>query len=277
MQLAPLYLDRPLISLDGDPSAIAAPAIAQRQRLAAAVADLSDEELRRPSRCDGWSGVDVLSHLDGTNRFWSMSIGAAVAGEPGRVLQGFDPVATPAAMVDAGRDRQPREVVEAVVASTDELVADIAAIDADAWTLLGEAPPGHLTLSAVVHHALWDSWVHERDILLPLGVEPVEEADEVAAGLRYAATLGPAIGRTMGDERRGRMVVIGHEPAVAFTVDVAELVTVTTLAEPIDAADATGPSVSLLEAFSARAPFPEAPDDGCAWMLRGLAVAFDQA
>lgn len=276
MQLAPLYLDRPLIVLDGDPSAIAGPTITQRQRLVDTVAGLSDDQLRRPSRCDEWSGVDVIAHLDGTNRFWSMSIASATAGAPSRVLDGFDPVATPAAMVEAGRGRSPSEVVDAFARSTAGLIDDLASVRDDAWEMLGEAPPGHVTLSAVVHHALWDSWIHERDILLPLGIEPVVAPDEVAAGLRYAAALGPAVGLITGEQRSGRMVVAGDDPDVAFAVGIADQITVTALAEPVDAADITGSSVALLEAFSARGPFPRELDDERSWMTRGLAKAFDQ-
>lgn len=276
MQLAPLYLDRPLIVLDGDPSAIAAPTIAQRQRLVETVTGLSDDELWRPSRCDEWSGVDVIAHLDGTNRFWSMSIAAARAGEPGRVLDGFDPVATPAAMVEAGRGRSPSEVVDALAASTARLIDDISSVPSDAWEMLGEAPPGHSTLSAVIHHALWDSWVHERDILVPLGIDVVAASDEITAGLRYAAALGPAIGRTTGEERTGRLVVAGDDPDLAFAVDIAEQIAVITLTPRVESADIAGSSVALLEAFSARGPFPQQLGDDSSWMLLGLRAAFDQ-
>ena len=40
-------------------------------------------------------------------------------------------------------------------------------------------------MSDVLHHALWDAWIHERDVLLPLGVSPTEEPDEVAALLDW--------------------------------------------------------------------------------------------
>ncbi len=105
MQLAPRYTERPLITLDGDPSAIGTSTIAQRRRLVGIATGLSDDELAAPSRCDGWSVADVLAHLDGTNRFWSMSIAGGLTGEPTRMLDGFDPVATPAAMVEGGRTR----------------------------------------------------------------------------------------------------------------------------------------------------------------------------
>ena len=35
--------------------------------------------------------------------------------------------------------------------------------------------------------ASWSTLVHERDILLPLGLTPTEVADETVASLRYAA------------------------------------------------------------------------------------------
>ena len=47
--------------------------------------------------------------------------------------------------------------------------------------------------------------------------------------------------------------------------------------ESVEAADVAGSSVALLEAFSARGPFPGALDDECSWMFHGLAQAFDQA
>ncbi|MGH9134102.1 MAG: hypothetical protein ACRDZZ_09210, partial [Ilumatobacteraceae bacterium] len=40
----------------------------------------------------------------------------------------------------------------------------------------------------------WDAWIHERDIVLPLGRTPVEEVDEITACLTYGASLrGPAV------------------------------------------------------------------------------------
>lgn len=276
MQLAPRYLDRPLILLDGEPNSIAQPTITQRQRLANSAVELGDA-LLGPSRCEGWSGLDVLAHLDGTNRFWSMSIAAAVAGEPSRVLAGFDPVATPAAMVDAGRDRPAAEVLDSFVESTNRLVDDIAAIPTDDWNVLGEAPPGHMTIGAVMHHALWDSWVHERDVLLPLDVTPVEEPDEIRAALRYAAALSPALGTASGRRRTGQVVVAGNEPDVVFAVTVDDDVAVSSCSDPGDDTVVRGSSVALLEAFSARGPFPSPVDDSWGWILQGLAEAFDQA
>lgn len=59
-----------------------------------------------------------------------------------------------------------RDVRRASAQSPNDLLGSLEAVD---WEALAEAPPGHITVSAVTHHALWDSWIHERDVLLPLG------------------------------------------------------------------------------------------------------------
>ena len=69
----------------------------------AALADLTDAEWAAPSRCDGWSVQDVVAHLAGVNGFWALSITKGREGEPTRYLTRFDPVDTPAQMVEAAR------------------------------------------------------------------------------------------------------------------------------------------------------------------------------
>ena len=87
-----------------------------------------------------------------------------------------------------------------------------------------EAPPGHLSVSVVAHHALWDSWVHERDILVPLGVVPAVEADEVAACLRYAAALAPAVALNGGAVAAGRLAITASDPDLDLLVEVGDAV-----------------------------------------------------
>ena len=87
------------------------------------------------------------------------------------------------------------------MASTEALCRQFETLDDGGWSTLAEAPHGHVTISAMALHALWDSWVHERDILLPLGLAPEHHDDEVAASLRYAAALGPAFALSRGADR----------------------------------------------------------------------------
>lgn len=275
MQLNPRYGSDPVLTMDGDPAAIAAPAIRQRRRLADTLAGLSDEQWRHPSRCAGWTARDVIVHLESTNGFWAFATKAGVGGEPTRFLQTFDPVASPAQMV-AANEISPAELLERFVASNEALAGVWTACSGADWDALAEAPPGHISVSAVAHHALWDSWVHERDVLLPLGIVPPEEADEVTACLRYAAALGPALAVTRGLDRRGTFAVGADDPAVDAVVEIGDRVHVRAGTADADLC-LTGPAVELLEALSIRRPLPQQPSPETAWMLQGLSTTFDNS
>jgi uncharacterized protein (TIGR03083 family) len=274
MLLNPRYGPDPVLTLDGDPAAIAAPAIRQRRRLAATLATLDDEQWRHPTRCQGWTARDVIVHLDSTNSFWSLTTAAATRGEPTQYLATFDPVASPAHMVARANETSPAEVLDRFVASTDSL-ADLWSSFGDAdWSAVGEAPPGHISVSAVTHHALWDSWVHERDVLLPLGIDATEEPDEVTSCLRYVAALGPALDLNRGNPRRGALAVRASDPAVEAVVEIGDRVHVRTGAGDADLC-LSGSAVELLEAFSIRRPFPQQPPAETSWIVQGLSTTFD--
>lgn len=282
MQLSPRYGSDPLITLDGPPSGVLAPAVRQRRRLVAALEGLDAAQWAHPSRCEGWSTRDVIVHLDSTNAFWAFSIGAGVKGEPTQFLVGFDPAASPAELVAAAGDTTDAEVLERFSASTEALASLLESLDEAAWSALAEAPPGHLHVGAVVHHALWDAWIHERDVLLPLGIEPEVHDDEVAACLRYVAALAPAFAVSLGSHGSGRLRIDATRPARSFEVEVGDEVLVRDAVS--DGADGTGAevrltgdAVELLEALSSRAPLAQPVPDGAEWMVEGLAKAFDQA
>lgn len=274
MQLAPRYGDDPIVTLDGDPAAVLGPTVRQRRRLAATLSAFSPEDWAHPSRCEGWSAADVIVHLDSTNAFWTFSITSGLQGKPTRFLATFDPVASPAELVANAPAVEPAELLARFVASTEALAATLESVAEDDWTRLAESPPGHVSISALAHHALWDSWVHERDILLPLGMTVAEEPDEVAACLRYAAALSPALAVSRGDRRTGVLAVATTEPSVEFTVSVDDRAEVRTGAAPADLR-LVGDAVQLLEALSLRRPLDQLIPTEVSWMLEGLAVTFD--
>lgn len=277
MQLSPRYDGPPLLLLDlpgGDPSE---PVLRQRQRLAEALADLDAEQWAAPSRCEGWSAQDVVTHLVSTNQFWAISITAGLSGEPTRFLATFDPVASPAQMVAKARGRAPAAVLEGFVESNLALAAALASVDEGAWcTTVAEAPPGHVALRAVALHALWDSWVHERDVL-PLGLPAVVEDDEVVGCLQYGAALGPAFLASAGSTRVGAYVVEATDPQLRCVVELGATVRVHDGDAPDGAVRITGSAVDLLEALSYRIPLDVDVPSGDAWMFGGLAEVFDRA
>lgn len=97
MKIRPRYGTDPLLTYEGDPAAVAAPAVRQRLRLARTLAGFGSQEWEAPSRCARWTNRDVVVHLASANRFWVHSISQARRGTPSQVLAAFDPVATPQA------------------------------------------------------------------------------------------------------------------------------------------------------------------------------------
>jgi uncharacterized protein (TIGR03083 family) len=209
MKVSPRYDAEPIVRLDGAPGAVGVPLLRQRRRFADVLSSLSPDQWATPSRCEGWSVQDIAAHLAGTDQFWNLAITSGLSGAPTRMLVGFDPKATPAALVDAERGASPTDTLAAFRKATEALCSIVASLDDEGWTALAEAPPGHVTVSAAAHHALWDSWVHERDVLVPLGMAQDEEPDEIVAILRYVAALkprarAPVAGATHRDARPRR-------------------------------------------------------------------------
>lgn len=276
MLLTPLY-DRPsFLQVDLPLADPAVPLLRQRRRLASLLGGLDDEQWAAASRCEGWTVQDVVAHLVSTNQFWAFSIGAGLAGEPTRFLATFDPVTSPPELVEAARSQSPADVLDQFVATNEAIGKIVVELDDDGWSTLGEAPPGHVPLHAVALHALWDSWIHERDIVLPLGLTPVEEPDEIAGCLRYSAALSPAFAVAGGTTRHGAIAVEVTDPDIDFVVDVGESVVVRAGVAPVGALRLTGPAVELVEALSFRGPLPCPVADDHQWLLDGLAQVFDR-
>jgi uncharacterized protein (TIGR03083 family) len=275
MKIRPRYGTDPLITYDGDPAAVASPAVTQRLRLARTLAGFGSREWEAPSRCAGWTNRDVVAHLASTNRFWVHSITQARRGTPSQVLAAFDPVATPAGLVAAAGNSPPAEVLDAYVKSTNALVDLLGSLTGGEWTMLGESPLGHVSVSAVVRHALWDAWVHERDITLGVGLVPAVEVDEVDAGLRCVAALGPAFGILLGDlgDQRLAATVTTRDPTIGFTIKVDQGVRVTADFAPAAPVAVHGCAVDVLEGLSLRAPIHLEPE--WQWLTAGLTRSFE--
>ena len=274
MKLSPRYEQPTIISIDGAADDQLAPVVRQRQRLAKTLAGLSDDEWNTPSRCDGWTVQDVVAHIVSVNTFWQMSTMAGLAGAPTRVLENFDPAATPPMIIAPMRALPPAEVLEQFVSSNDGYIDVLVALDHAGWSTLGEAPPGHVPIRLLAQHALWDCWVHERDIALPLGFTPTVEDDEVLSCLRYAAALSSAFAISNGDPISGVFAIETTDPQSCFTIEIGESVTVRDGAAPKDAPCLRGDAVALVEALSIRSPLPDSTPAEWRRVLAGLEAAF---
>jgi uncharacterized protein (TIGR03083 family) len=274
MLVSPRYDGPPIISITGRPGDQLAPVLRQRRRLEAMLVDLGDDDWSSASRCDEWTVQDVVAHMVGVNTFWNASVRAGLGGTPTRLLVGFDPATTPALMVDAMRDLAPQEILDQFVTSNQTFLGVLAQLDDTGWTTVAESPAGHVPIRIVAHHALWDCWIHERDIALPLGLNPPLEPDEVASCLRYAAALSPGLAIATGHVLGGRFAVEATDPSLSCLLDVGESVTVRDGRAPPEVPCLRGDAVTLVEALSIRTSMPASAPPEWLRLLDGLAAAF---
>lgn len=275
MQLQPRYGDRPVLLIDLPALRGPHPVVRQRRRLEAHLQAMPEDAWRRPSRCEGWSAQDVITHLTSTNQFWDVSVQQGLAGSPTRLLASFDPVASPAELVAQQGSVPPADTLAAFVDSNRSLLVTVEALDDAQLEVTAEAPPGHLPVRHVLDHALWDAWVHERDILLPQGEAAVEDAEEVLTSLRYAAGLGRAVALISGGDE-GAALITATGPDARLVVEVgSDQVRIHDGDVPPGAHHLEGPAVELLEMLSRRdvgRPRPAAVE----WLSAGLAEVFDE-
>jgi uncharacterized protein (TIGR03083 family) len=274
MLVSPRYEGPPIMSIAGEPGDQLEPVVRQRRRFESMLQGLGVDDWCSASRCEGWTVQDVVAHIVGVNAFWQASVRAGLAGSPTRVLVGFDPVETPALMVAPMRELSPGEVLEQFVASNDAFLDVIGGLSDAGWAALAEAPPGHLPIRLVVQHALWDCWVHERDVALPLGLIPPSEPDEVGSALRYVGALGPAFAVQSGGPRQGVYALEATDPTVHMVLDVGESVVARDDVAPTGAPCLRGDAVALVEALSLRVPLPPSAPRGWRQSLEVLATVF---
>ncbi len=278
MKVNPRY-DAPIATIAGEPGCHLEPLARQRRRLHALLAGLSDDDWGHPSRCDAWAIRDVVAHLVTVGEFWNVSATSALAGEPTRWLTGFDPAATPPQLVAALSDLSTDDLLTRLIAADEALIATLSAMTPTEWSTKAETPAGHVPIQLLAQHALWDAWIHERDIALPLGLEPLHEADEIAGSLQFAAAVSPVLALVVGHDTptTDTLTVDASDPHVAFRIDIGDVVTVSVQSSDDTAPCLRGDAVELTEALTLRVPMPPSAPPEWLDLLTGLQAAFDIA
>ncbi|MDQ1402228.1 MAG: hypothetical protein QOG03_544 [Actinomycetota bacterium] len=232
-----------------------------RKRFLDALAGLSEEQWAAKTRCDAWNAKDVVQHLVSADGFWALTLQGRTNPEPTAFLRGFDPTTSPDEFIAPTREKGSGEALEAIAASTEQLAAALDGIGDDEWSLVSESPFGHMPVSVITSHALWDSWLHERDILLPLGqTVPVEE-DELLTAAAFTLFLGGAQGGVLDDvdsvgdgpdDAIDASVAFDDLPGRALRVRIDRNVVVE--AGTVDDVAQGGSALEFVEAVSGRAP-----------------------
>jgi uncharacterized protein (TIGR03083 family) len=202
------------IHVDVAPAATLTAYARHRRRFAAEVASLDEAALAVQSRCSLWSVADVLRHChdvdDWMQALWSGS-------RP--PFTSFDPIMTPHEFVVAGRAISDLEARDRFVSSCETMAADVGSSGPERWGLTSVSPVGFVPWWLSALHVFFDSWIHERDVLVPLGVSvPVEEAEALPVLAYSFAIVGTLIKESTDVVVAGVRVVTGEPPAKATPV-----------------------------------------------------------
>jgi uncharacterized protein (TIGR03083 family) len=163
--------------------------IRRESAVVARVAAETPPESNVPS-CPAWTLRDLVIHLGAVQRFWAANIRAAKPDEPDLTAGDPDDASYPRP-VDA-------ELSTWMEASTDDLVAAIEAVPADApcWTWWGEPR----TAGAVARHQVQEAAVHRWDAEAAAGTPGPLDADAAADAVDefLAVSLGDALDGLQG-------------------------------------------------------------------------------
>jgi uncharacterized protein (TIGR03083 family) len=140
------------------------------------VRSLSDEELRAPSRCEGWAAGDVAAHVIGTMADITQ----------GRFEGQGTPEVTERQVVER-RGRTAAELADELRAAGEVAPTLLGAFDDEAWA--APAPGGFdFSLGEGVEALWYDAFVHADDIRAATG-RPSERGDGVRASVEHVVTL----------------------------------------------------------------------------------------
>jgi uncharacterized protein (TIGR03083 family) len=206
-----------------------------RRRVRGWLDSLPDADWTGPTRCESWDTTALVRHMASASQFLGYTLHQATDGEPTTLLRGMDTRGTVEAAASMLGDLTPRAARE-VLGSMDTAVdAELERMSDTGWSAMAEAPPGQLPSHLVVSHFLFDSWVHEYDLMLPRGEGPVVDPLEAEVVVRYLigfATVATGSGapldlRLTGPDLRigidvvdgAVTVVVGSAPGGAYVIE----------------------------------------------------------
>jgi uncharacterized protein (TIGR03083 family) len=226
----------------------------QRQRFVAALREFGPGDWAAPSRCTDWSAHDVIRHLCDCNAI----IKAWVTGTGYHELDlttGYDPRTTPGEQLAASADETPDASRSRFVATTEELLTVARAQLARSRTSDIRLPYGPMDWTVGPLHGFWDSWLHERDVLLAQGREHPTDGDALTYVAAYGLFLAAAVASVFFSDRVHEKLALSGDGGGVFDLDSRDGVTLTVTrvttggppaAEVVDALAGRSPAAAVL-------------------------------
>lgn len=218
----------------------------QRQRFTAILSGFAPGDWPAPTRCADWSAHDVVRHLcDGTMKL-------AAAGPDDRTLDlssGFDPRITPRGWPAVSATESPAATLARLLAATDDMLAVAHDRLARGQSFDVRLPYGTMDWTVLVLHAFWDSWLHERDVLLARGLDHPTDGDATGYATAYGLFIAGAVASMSGWQVQETLTLSGDGGGI-FDLASTGAVTLT-----VSRAAATGPAAAhVADALAGRSP-----------------------
>jgi uncharacterized protein (TIGR03083 family) len=180
------------------PQALAAAFTSQRQRMTALFHGFDESQWQTQSRCSEWTVQQVVRHLvDAATIEGELLRGEGPRNEGGRI----DPRTDPGKWLAASDGQSSAETLAAFDAASTAEQAALEQRSRMGGEVLLPGPYGPMHWTSLVAHLFWDAWVHERDIVVPLGIthDATAEEDRLAAlyALVVSATAPTFVGGTV--------------------------------------------------------------------------------
>ena len=146
--------------------------------------DLTPAQWATPSLCEGWAVRDVVIHLG--------AIEHLLSGEAPGSMTDAVPFAKAGEWMSSVGDLDDAALLAAYRSVVDTRRAEVAALTADDLTRPSMTPVGPGTVGRFLEIRVFDYWVHEQDVRMPLGIPGHEEGraaemaiDEIQGSLPY--------------------------------------------------------------------------------------------
>jgi uncharacterized protein (TIGR03083 family) len=225
----------------------------QRQRFVAALQGFGPGDWAARTRCADWSAHGVVRHLCDAN------VKAAAIGPDDRTLDiaaGFDPRITPRGWLTASAGESPGATLSRFVATTQEAFARVRDLLAESRSFDIRLPYGPMDWAVFVLHGFWDSWLHERDVLLARGREHPTDGDATVYATAYGLFIAAAVASMFGDQVQEKLT-LGGDGGGVFDLDSRDGVTLA-----VTRVIAAGPpAAEVADALAGRAPVAAALGD----------------
>jgi uncharacterized protein (TIGR03083 family) len=219
-----------------------------RTRLMRTIDTLPLDAAEQPSRCADWRVVDVVNHLADATTWAAQVTAAAAEGRPSAVFAGFHVRATPRQLTEAAPrdlDAARARLHEAMAASLGQVAEVVAARDRPTETPLGPQP-----FPVAALHVLWDTWLHERDICIPLGIDAPEHEDETRLAAIYSLRL---LGLCVAMAGREASAALRLHGATGITLQFDASASLTSVRiDPTATAQLSGDAATVVDAITGR-------------------------